>query len=68
MPTYEYRCSACNKEYSFKLPYKELNTHTPQCECGVMLDRVVSLANVVKEISKPTKVGQTTENSIIEFI
>ena len=67
MPTYEYKCNKCEKEYSFKIPYRELGNFFPICDCGVGLDRVLSLANVVKKINKPIKVGQTTENHIKEF-
>ena len=67
MPNYEFGCQDCGNEYVFKLSYKELQTLKPKCDCGSPLVRIMSLANVVKKISKPKKAGQVTENSIKEF-
>ena len=55
MPNYEFGCQDCGNEYVFKLSYKELQTLKPKCDCGSPLVRIMSLANVVKKISKPKK-------------
>ena len=67
MPNYEFVCQECDKQYSFKVSYKDLQKLNPVCDCGSPLSRIMSLANMVKKISKPSKTGQVTENSIKEF-
>ncbi len=42
MPTYEYRCSKCNKEFELKRPMSESKKTAICPECGSRANRLIS--------------------------
>ena len=47
MPTYEWRCPRCGKEFEMQMSMKEADEYGKECDCGENCERLIVNGNFI---------------------
>ena len=65
MPKYDYKCTACNEQFSIRHSISEKITKRPDCESNCSLERIPALSFQKPKVAKP-KAGHIVKKHIEE--